>query len=64
MKIGDEILVIGETTGVVEFKIDTMNVNDKLSSSAKKGDELTLKTPSLVRRNDKLYLIRSTDKSN
>lgn len=64
LKIGDEILVIGETTGVVEIKINTMNVNDKLRSSAKKGDELTLKTPGLVRRNDKLYLIRSTDKSN
>lgn len=57
LKIGNEILVIGETTGVVEIKIDTMNVNDKLSSSAKKGDELTLKATSLVRRNDKVYLI-------
>ena len=29
LKIGDEILIIGETTGVVEIKIDKMNVNDK-----------------------------------
>ena len=31
-----------------------------MSSSAKKGDEITLKIPSLVRRNDKVYLIKST----
>ena len=58
IKIGDNILVLGETTGVLEIKLMKMNVNDKDKSSAKKGDEITMKIPSIVRRNDKVYLIQ------
>lgn len=57
IKIDDEILIMGETTGVMEIKLEKMNVNDVNNSVAKRGDEITLKTPSLVRRNDKVYLI-------
>ena len=64
LTVGDDILIIGETTGVLEIKIDLMNVNDKTNQNAKKGDEITLKIPSLVRRNDKVYLIKSVEKSN
>ena len=32
-------------------------VNDKVSSSVMKGDEVTFVTPELVRRNDKVYLV-------
>ncbi|MBK7632531.1 MAG: U32 family peptidase [Ignavibacteriales bacterium] len=60
----DNILIIGETTGVIEIKIEMMNVNDKMSATAKKGDEITLKILTLVRRNDKVYLIKSIDISN
>ena len=58
IKIGDNLLVLGETTGVLEIKLMKMNVNDKDKSSAKKGDEITMKIPSIVRRNDKVYLIQ------
>jgi len=34
-------------------------VNDKDNTIAKRGDEITLKVPSLVRRNDKVYLIEN-----
>lgn len=57
IKIGDEILIMGETTGVLEIKLEKMSVNDKENQSAKRGDEITFKIPSLVRRNDKVYLI-------
>ena len=57
IKTDDEILIMGETTGVLEIKIDKMNVNDKQNSLAKRGDEITLQVPALVRRNDKVYLI-------
>jgi U32 family peptidase len=58
LNVGDDILIIGETTGVLEIKIEMMNVNDKMSQTAKKGDEITFKTPLLARRNDKVYLIK------
>ena len=53
----NEILIIGESTGVVETKINKMTVNDEEKKLAKKGDQITFKVPSLVRRNDKVYLI-------
>lgn len=55
IKVDDEILIIGETTGVVQQKIDSMKVNDEEGTTAKKGDEITIKANSLVRRNDKVY---------
>ncbi len=59
IKTGDKILFIGETTGVVEAGINEMRVNEIEASEAQKGDEITLRVPTLVRRNDKVYLIES-----
>ncbi|RPI64672.1 MAG: U32 family peptidase [Ignavibacteriales bacterium] len=57
IKIGDNILIMGETTGVLDTKLEKMTVNDKENSIASRGDEITIKIPSLARRNDKVYLI-------
>jgi hypothetical protein len=51
------ILIMGETTGVIEIQLEKMNVNDKNGFLAKRGDNVTLKVPSVVRRNDKVYLV-------
>ena len=58
IKLSDEILIMGETTGVIDLKLEKMIVNDKDEQSAKRGDEITIRVPSLVRRNDKVYLIK------
>ncbi len=58
IKIDDSLLIIGDTTGVLEIKLENMYVNDKEESAAKKGEEITFKIPSIVRRNDKVYLIQ------
>jgi len=57
IKVGDKILIIGENTGVLEIEIGNMKVNDEKKSIAKKSDEITLQIPSLVRRNDRVYLV-------
>jgi putative protease len=57
IKLNDEILIMGETTGVLEITLEKMSVNDKNDVTAKRGDEVTIKVSSLVRRNDKVYLI-------
>ncbi len=57
IKLNDRILIIGETTGLVDTTLKEMIVKEKKSQSAKKGDEVTLVTPELVRRNDKVYLV-------
>lgn len=59
IKIEDELLIMGETTGVLDIKLEKFSVNDIENSIAHRGDEITLKVPSLVRRNDKVYLIEN-----
>ncbi len=57
VNLNDRIIIIGETTGLVELTFDDIIINDKSSRSAGKGDEITIITHELVRRNDKVYLI-------
>jgi putative protease len=54
---GDNILIIGETTGVVDFIINDFFVDDKPAATAERGNELTFAPPDLVRRNDKVYIV-------
>jgi putative protease len=53
----DDFLIIGETTGVVEVKLEGMLRNDKQSEQAEKGDEITFKCKELVRPGDKVYIV-------
>jgi putative protease len=61
VKLNDKLLIIGETTGLLEITLVEMIINDKPSQSAKKGDEVTFAISELVRRNDKVYLVESSN---
>ena len=61
LKIGDEIVIIGNTTGLVSSKIDSMEINKKKIAYAKKGQEIGIKIPK-VRKNDDTYLIKKNKK--
>ena len=54
----DILMITGPTTGYTETRIETMMVNDRLTGSAVKGQQITLPFPVKVRRNDKVYVIR------
>jgi len=54
--IGDEILVIGDQTGIVRQKIMRMEVNNKPIKEASKGQEVGIKIPG-IRKGDKVYKI-------
>lgn len=58
IKAGDNILIMGDSTGVIEMNIESMKVFDVDSNFAKRSDELTMKVNSVVRRNDKVYLVK------
>ncbi len=60
LNVGDTILVTGPTTGVEEFKLTEMMVNDVVSDSAKKGDSVTIPLEFRIRPSDKLYKIVQT----
>ena len=57
IKINDDILIMGDNSGVIEMKLNSMKVNDVENLTAKRSDEITLKVPTIVRRNDKVYLV-------
>lgn len=52
---GDDILIMGETTGVVEQKAENIVLNEQIVKGVKQGDVCSIKTTEVVRRGDKLY---------
>ncbi|MBQ4499452.1 MAG: U32 family peptidase [Alistipes sp.] len=51
----DDLLFMGEKTGVVEQKAEGIMLDEKPTTSAKQGDYISLKTVQEVRRGDKVY---------
>ncbi len=62
LKVGDEILITGETTGAYEDIVEELRFELKPIQEVKKGDLFSLKTDELVRRNDKVYKIVEASK--
>ncbi len=61
ISVGDTLLITGPTTGVEEFKLEGMFVNDEKGSVATKGDSVTIPLKFRVRPSDKLYKIVATE---
>ena len=55
LQVGEEVLILGETTGVQEFMAEDIRVELQPVETAVQGVRCSLKTPDKVRRNDKLY---------
>ncbi|SFE28767.1 peptidase U32 family protein [Thermophagus xiamenensis] len=55
LKVGDEILITGPTTGVVEMKVPEIRVDLKPVEEARKGDRFSMPVGVKIRRSDKLY---------
>jgi len=58
LAIGDEIYIIGNKTGVVRNKIESMEVQNKKVDSVEKGQEVGIKLPE-CRKGDEIYLIKN-----
>lgn len=58
IKIGDDLFVTGDNTGVIKFKLENFYLNDKPGKVAKKGDVITVPFSDRVRINDKLFLTK------
>ncbi len=57
IKVGDNILIIGPTTGVHEQKVSGIQIDKKKTpKSAKKGQVIGIKVTKLCRKNDQVYL--------
>ncbi len=55
IQVGDEILIIGNTTGVVEIAIPEIRVDLQTVDAALKGEVCSIPVQELIRRNDKVY---------
>lgn len=56
LKIGNEVMIIGKTTGVVRAIIDSIQIHNQNIKIAKKGQLVGIKLP-LCKKNDDIYLI-------
>ncbi len=57
VKVGDDILITGPTTGVVEIKLPNFRIDDKEAERAERGDDITFELDQIIRPSDKLYKI-------
>lgn len=55
LELGDQILIIGPTTGVIESTVKELRVDEKNCEVAKKGERCSLPIEQEIRRSDKVY---------
>lgn len=58
ISVGDNVIIIGPSTGVVEVKVEEIRVDLKSTESAVKGEYCSIAVPEKLRRSDKLYLFQ------
>lgn len=52
---GDDILIIGPTTGVIEYRVDEIRVDDLVTDQSVKGESCSIPVQEFLRRSDKIY---------
>ena len=57
LKVGDDIMIIGPTTGVYEDRISEIRVDLKAVDSTEKGELCSIPTKDVIRRGDKVYKV-------
>lgn len=57
VKEGDELLIMGPTTGVLELKAENMQVDYKPAQEVRRGELFSIAVPCKIRPSDKLYKI-------
>ena len=64
LAVGDEIIITGPTTGVVETKVEEIRVDLKSVDKTTKGERFSMPISLHIRRSDKLYkVINQVEKS-
>ncbi|MFH1457145.1 MAG: U32 family peptidase [Patescibacteria group bacterium] len=57
LKVKDEILILGPTTGVLRQKVSSIEINHKQIKKATQNDLVAIKIDRLVRANDEVYKV-------
>ena len=56
VSVGDEVVIIGPTTGALIVKIEEIHLDSGPVTTARKGDVFAIKVPEKVRLSDRLYV--------
>lgn len=60
INIGDKLIITGKTTGLIRLDLNEMrDEKEKEIQTGIKGSIVTIKTPELVRRGDRVYLLKA-----
>ncbi|MFP4023595.1 MAG: peptidase U32 family protein [Thiohalospira sp.] len=57
ISVGDEILITGPTTGIVQTTVKEIRVDLKNTETAIKGEKCSIPVDQIIRRSDKLYKV-------
>lgn len=57
LALGDEILITGPTTGVIQTHVTEMRINDAPAEKARKGDAISIPLAMKIRPSDKIYKV-------
>jgi putative protease len=57
LSIGDEIKILGPTTGVYEDVISEIRVDEKVTDKTIKGEFCSIPVKTQIRRSDKVYKV-------
>ena len=60
LEVGDRIVIMGPTTGVIEMKVSEIRVDLKPVNQTQKGEMFSMPVPQKVRRSDKVYRITNS----
>jgi len=58
LNLGDECLITGPTTGVLQFRLKEIMKDEKIVGEAVKGDIVSFEVKEKVRKNDKVYVLK------
>ena len=61
LRTGDEILITGPTTGVIQIPVNEIRVDDKRVEEALKGEHFSIRVDQVIRRSDRLYKLVDAD---
>lgn len=61
LSVGDEILITGPTTGVVQTMVNEIRLNNQSMEKVKKGDTFTIPLNEFIRPSDKLFKLVPTN---
>lgn len=61
LDVGDQILIIGPTTGVIETTVSELRVDERTCNTAQKGEKCSFPLREVIRRSDKVYKLVSRE---